>query len=529
MKIFIRFILSGLIRLCLILLPFGAGAQYFAVGQDPGNLKWRQIQTDHFQIIFPSEYEVEAQRVARIFEKVYDYSGISLQHQPKKISVILHTKSSNSNGFVAWAPSRVELFPTPGQESYSQGWIEQLAIHEMRHHVQIDKIESELPAIFKILLGEQAASLVIGAYLPFWFLEGDAVVSETALSNAGRGRLPSFSMELKAQADEKGIYSFDKAYLGSYKDYIPDYYQLGYQMVSNIRNQNGGEVWGKVLHHVARNPLGLTSLSKGLKLATGKNQDEHYLSIMKNLQSTRPFELGDPGDSVQGTISVVRSPKYYTNYRYPHFLDDSTFIALKSSLDRIPEIVRIDSRQNEKRLFTPGYILDESMSCTNGKIAWMETKPDPRWTYRDQSLLRILDIHSGELEEHVFNGKFFAPVISPDGEWIAAVRYDDLNTCSIALIKTEDYQVVREFKATGHREYQTPSWSPGNDALYAVELGKSGKTIIRMNAETGDLVRLTQPTFGEIRKPVQKGNYLYYTANDAGKNEGYAMDLDSGK
>jgi len=529
MKRYFDILLSGLIRLCLILLPFGADAQYFAVGQDPGSIKWRQIQSGHFQIIFPSDYETEAQRVAQIFEKVYNYSGISLQHQPKKISVILHTKSMNSNGFVAWAPSRVELFPTPGQDSYSQGWIEQLAIHEMRHHVQIDKIESELPAIFKILLGEQAASIVIGAYLPFWFLEGDAVVSETALSHTGRGRLPSFSMELKAQADQKGIYSFDKAYLGSYKDYIPDYYQLGYQMVSNIRNQHGGEVWGKVLHHVARNPLGLTSLSKGLKLATGKNQDEHYLSVMKNLQTTNPFNFDNQDDTASNYLSVTGATKYYTSYRYPNFVDDSTFIALKTSLNKIPEIVQIDGRQNEKRLFTPGMILDESMSYSDGKIAWMELRPDPRWTYRDKSLLRILNIHTGKLKETVYSEKLFAPVISPDGRWIAAVRYDDLNSCSIVLINSENEEIEKYFKATGHCEFQTPSWSSDSEALYAIELGSAGKAIIRLNTATGEMNRLTSPTFGDIKKPVQRGNYLFYSANDAGINEGYALDLTTGK
>ena len=192
-----------LISISFVLIPYFADAQYFAVGQDPSSIKWRQIQTDHFQIIYPSDYEVQAQRVAHIFEKVYNYSGTTLKHQPKKISVVLHTKTIKSNGFVAWSPSRVELFPTPNQEIYAQEWIEQLAIHELRHHVQIDKIEAELPVIFRILLGEQAASVVIGAYLPFWFLEGDAVVSETAFSHSGRGRLSSFSMELKAQADEK--------------------------------------------------------------------------------------------------------------------------------------------------------------------------------------------------------------------------------------------------------------------------------------------------------------------------------------
>ncbi len=513
----------------LLFLPFYGGAQYFSAGQDPGSIKWRQIQSSHFQIVYPSDYEIEAQRVAKIFEKVYSYSGGSLQHQPRNISIILHTKSHQSNGFVAWSPSRIELFPTPGQETYAQDWIEQLAIHELRHHVQIDKIESELPAILKILLGEQAASIVMGAYLPFWFLEGDAVVSETAFSQTGRGRLATFSMELKAQSDEKGIYSFDKAYLGSYKDYISDYYQLGYQMVSNIRNQNGGEVWGKVLHHIARNPFGLNSLSKGLRLATGKTQDEHYKEIMANLKRSNPFHFNVPEKDKSLIRNLVKPSKEYISYRYANFAEDSTYIALKTSLDRIPEFVLIDNSENDKKLFSPGQILDESLNITNGKIVWIETKPDMRWTHRDKSLLRIMDVKSGVVLDKVFNDKLFAPMMSPNGKWISAVKFDEQNQCSIVVFEVSDNQLYKEIKATNHHIFMTPSWSSDQESLYAVELGEKGKSIVQIGLKDGKINSLTEPGFGEVKKPFENNSYLYYTANLEGKTQGYALDLKTKK
>src|ERR1035437_9985578 len=241
----------------LAFLPYMLAAQYYSVGEDPSGIHWQQINTTNFQIIYPADFETKAQRLASILEKVYLFDGKSLQHQPRKISVILHTSTVRSNGFAAWAPARVELFTTPDQEIYAQDWLEQLAIHEFKHVVQIDKIGSELPSIFKVILGEQAAAIAIGAYLPFWFLEGDAVATETALSHSGRGRVPSFEMELKAQSVEKGFFSYDKAYLGSYKDYIPDYYQMGYQLVAGISIKYGAESWSKVLSHVARKPLSI--------------------------------------------------------------------------------------------------------------------------------------------------------------------------------------------------------------------------------------------------------------------------------
>ncbi|MEI7423524.1 MAG: hypothetical protein WCK18_15585 [Prolixibacteraceae bacterium] len=514
-----------LLFLCLLQLPYNSVGQYFTSGQDPASIKWRQINSENFQIIYPSDYESQAQKVAHIFEKVYAFAGASLENKPRKISVILHSKVLKSNGFVAWAPSRVELYPTPNQEMYAQNWIEQLAVHELRHHSQIDKIESEMPGIFKVLLGEQAASLIIGAYLPFWFLEGDAVVTETALSHAGRGRMPSFTMEWKAIADEKGIYSLDKAYLGSYKDYIPDYYQLGYQLVSNIRSQNGGEVWGKVLHHIARNPLALNSLSKGLKLYTGKNQDEHYLAIMNNLKSTRPFNFNDPADKIQQGNQLVKASNIYTTYRYPYFVNDSTIVALKDPLNQIPSIILIDKHQKERKIFTPGIIEDESMSYSDGKVIWTEAKPDLRWTNKETSILRILDIKNGKLTEKIFDEKIFAPAVSPDGKSIITVKLNTQNQCSFVLIDAGTLQILNEYKALNDNMYFTPSWSSDQKSIYAVELGPLGKSLIKVTLASGEVTTLTNPSFGEIRKPIQRGIYLYYIADYAGKNDVFAFDL----
>lgn len=516
---------SLLLLMFLLILPCFGYSQYFSVGQDQGKLSWKVIHTAHFSIVYPADYEQEAQRVAQKFETVYDHSGSTLGHKPGKITVVIHSKSLNSNGFVAWAPARVELFTTPNQDSYAQEWIDQLAIHELRHHIQIDKIEQELPEIFNLLLGEQAASLVIGAYLPFWFLEGDAVVAETALSRSGRGRLSSFAMELKAQIDEKGIYSFDKAYLGSYRDYVPDYYQLGYQMVSNIRNQNGGEVWAKVLHHIARNPLSLNALSQGLKKATGKTQDEYYTSIMQNLGNSHPFNFNAAGDTLLKGSTIVATKKSYESYRYPQAINDTTYIALKSTLSELPSFVLINQNYREKKLFTPGAILEESVDYRLGKLIWMEAKPDLRWAHKDRSLLRLLNIGNNHLQEYCFDAKMVAPIISPDGQCLAAIKYDESNAASIVLMKAADFNIVKEIRSPLHHTLLNPSWSNDGKAIYAIDLGLEGKSIVRITLATGSYELLSQPVYGEISRPFEAEGFLYFISNQKGKNEGYKLDL----
>jgi len=138
-----------LLLCCFTLLPYLLVAQYYILGDDPSGIQWKQINTDKFQIIYPSTFEIKAQRMANLLNNTYLFAGKSLNSQPSKISIVLHTSTVRSNGFVAWAPARMELFTTPHQEIYAQDWLEQLAIHEYRHVVQIDKIASEIPRIFK--------------------------------------------------------------------------------------------------------------------------------------------------------------------------------------------------------------------------------------------------------------------------------------------------------------------------------------------------------------------------------------------
>lgn len=513
-----------LMLIFLSILPYLLVAQYYSVGEDPSGIRWRQINTDNFQVIYPSDFEVKAQRMASILEKVYDYAGKTLQHKPRKISVILHTSTVRSNGFAAWAPARVELFTTPDQEIYAQEWLEQLAIHEFRHVVQIDKIGSELPGIFKIILGEQAAALAIGAYLPFWFLEGDAVVTETALSHSGRGRVPSFEMELKAQSVDKKLFSYDKAYLGSYRDYIPDYYQFGYQMVAGIRNRYGAESWSKVMNHVARNPLSITAFSQGLKEVTGKNQEGLYKSIFTELQNS--WKLKD--ETLQKTEfeTITKKQAGYVSYRYPYPLSESTYFAVKYALSDLTRFVIIGPKGTEKTIFTPGNLFEESITCGDGKVFWIESKTDVRWAHREFSQLRILNMGTGNVTEKRYREKIYAPCLSSDGQYLAAVKVNNDNRCSIVLLSPQTGEIIKNMPLSNDLFIITPSWAENDTELLAIVLGKNGKSLAKINPFSGTINYLLPFTYNEIMRPVQRGNFVYYTSTIGGSSDIFALNLD---
>mgnify|MGYP001186174142 FL=1 len=208
-------------------------AQFMDYGSDPARFKWNIVRLPHYNLVYPQGTDSMAYHYALYLENAYPHIQKTIGKPIKaRFPVILHPANMQSNGMVSWAPRRMELITTPSSDLGVQRWDKHLVLHESRHVFQTGKVMSGIFKPFYYLIGEQAAG-VAAFFLPVWFLEGDAVGTETAMSNGGRGRLPEFNMAYRAQmlGGDK-FYSFDKWLLGSYKNYTGTYYALGYDLTS---------------------------------------------------------------------------------------------------------------------------------------------------------------------------------------------------------------------------------------------------------------------------------------------------------
>ena len=515
------------LQLVFLILVFSLAlkAQYFQTGQDPAKLKWRQINTENFQLIYPDYYEDQAQQLAQKLEMVYNYASYSLDHQPKKISVILHTQTVNSNGLVAYAPKRSEFYTTPNQSIYPLDWLEQLAVHEFRHVVQTDKINSELPGIIKVLLGEQGTALVFGAYLPWWFIEGDAVSTETALTDYGRGRLPSFLMEHRAQVVEKGKYSYDKAYLGSFKDYVPNHYQLGYYLVGNTRARYGTDIWENVITRVGEKPLSVTPFNTALKKETGMKKVALYNSVFDSLNHVWQKEV-DNFDSESIAPVLEKTPKVYTNYNYNHWLNNGEIVSYKTSLNRIPAFVKIEKNGNEKVLHQPGKIFDESVSYQGEWIVWSEQIPDLRWSHSGRSEIQLLNISTGKRFSFQPEFKAFAPVVSPDLNTVALVEADFSNNYFLSVYNLTTKELVKRIQTPDNNYILSPEWLNANE-IVAVILTRNGKRIAKFHPDTGKYELLFDRELVDIKQLRIHNNELYFISSYSGRDALYEFNLET--
>ncbi len=65
----------------------------------------------------------------------------------------MHADGGVSNGNVALAPRKSELYTMPSQDP-TDDWLEHLCVHEFRHVVQLDKVNQGLTKDLYYLFGE---------------------------------------------------------------------------------------------------------------------------------------------------------------------------------------------------------------------------------------------------------------------------------------------------------------------------------------------------------------------------------------
>ncbi len=517
--------------LIVIFIPFLIGSlpltlmgQYFSTGQDPASIRWKQIKTDHYKVIYPSTYEIHAQYIANIMDKVCLYETKTLSAKLPRIPILIHTQSSISNGITVWAPKRIEYYTAPDPDEYAEEWLEQLSIHEYRHALQINKMNKGFTRALYYVFGEQATGGILGAFVPRWFLEGDATVTETSLSKSGRGRSGWFEAVLRAQLLEKGIYNFNRAVLGSYKTFIPDAYELGYYLVGMGRKNYGPELWNYSLDHVAKYPFMVVPFADGIRRTTGLSMVKWYKKSLGELDSLWK-EQDRKTPRTKSRMITKRNPKNYTTFTHPMYYNDSVIIAERKTNEDVDRFVSIDMNGREKKLFQIGAYEDGSNSISGNLIAWAEYEPDIRWENRDYSCILIYDLKTRKTRHLTTRSRYFAPVLSNKGDMIVAVRNSPQGESFLEVLSTANGKVLYSKKAEGSATFQSPDFTDDDNQVVCIYMNEKGKTISTWNLSTNETKYQLAYTYTGIDGPSHMyKDKLLFSSDYTGIENLYATD-----
>jgi len=496
--------------------------------QNPPGIHWKRIRTNYFDIIVPGEMLAEGQRVANTMEYLRPSLEKTMYSRLRKWPLVLNSRSAVANGWVGYLPRMSEWYPAAPQDEFggTLDWYHLLAVHEGRHMAQFDAFDQGFNRLAGICFGE----LGLGAFTffgtPIWFIEGDAVATETALSNSGRGRQPIFDMGIRTLLLSGQRYSYYKAFLRSYKDYYPNFYALGYHLVTHNRREFGADVWSSIMRRSAKYSYWPWSFSRSMRKITGRNARSTYDDTMDELQ-TMWMEQVDGLTETPVEIVNQKRKRVWTNYKFPYQISDGSIVALKTGLADPYTLVRLYPDGKEKRMIQIDYT--DGISVNADKITWCVQNVDPRWWAQSFSDVVVYDIRSSTRKQITKKGKYFAPAFSSDGKQIAAVKMELDRHCSLVILDAKSGREIRAFPNPDNYSIKTPVWSEDGREIAFTRQRNGLRALTILDLETGEQTDIIPESSEDITYPVFYNDYILYDSPWSGIDNIYAVHTQTGQ
>ncbi len=525
---------SGTALLSYFVLVVSAFAQETVTQEtNPPGVKWYQLNTSNFRLLYPEGFDVQAQRVANTLETIREPEGKSMGTLPKKISIILQSKSSLSNGFVTLAPRRAEFYGMPAQNYNFVGnndWLSLLSSHEYRHMVQFQRSITGLNKLVYYVFGQQALAGFSFAAAPQWFWEGDAVATETAFSHGGRGRIPNFDLVFRTNIQEGRVFNYEKQYLRSYKHNIPNHYVLGYNMVSYLRRKtNDPMIWEKIAGRSWSLPFIPFAFSNAIKKETGMYVKDLY----KEMAQERAKDYQDAIRDLKFTdftTMTQRKSTAYTDYLYPQAMDNGRVVVVKSGIGDIETLVSLNADGSEGSRYVQGFINDAGMlSAAKNRVVWNEFRYDPRWLVRNYSVIKAYDFDTKISKVISHNSRYSSAAISPNGDNVATIETTTEYKTQLVIINYATEGIVATLPNPDNDFLSMPRWTPDGKSIIALRSNKKGKTITQFDIASNSATNLMPFTDENKGYPVPVDDFVLFNSPASGLDNIYAWKISTGE
>lgn len=501
----ILFFLTFFLIMGMACLPKAIYASAFDLSLMPPGESLKELQTEHFHIIFQESLEPVIPYLSKECEVAYTSLTSIFQWYPgEKIVLLFIDAFDTHNGWATAIPhNQICIYAAgaePGSSIFQPGdYIRSTLYHELTHVLNMDRRQGYNLVCSKIfgkmlpvnydplstLLFFMSTSPVTLA--PTWYLEGVAIWAETEFSSLGRGRASLPDMIFRCAVQENNLLPYRNWELEiPYWPYEFGAYLYGMKIISHLsENTLIEEPVGDLVVNLSRvfmfnfNVHSQRVFGQKFKYLVQKmlieetQRQEENLNILKQLPPISPQRLTKPE-------MIVSNP-----------------ICLKNG---IYFLAKEEDQRDSLAVFYPetGQVKSLSTSGVTARFGNLAASVDGRYLYytslniqnnsRYYYEIRSFDTQTRQNKLITNQGRYRAFDLAPDGRHIAAVSMRNGESYLLQTTLTtagDPNQEAILAKSTFQENFDTPRYAPDGQRLVCIKAGQGGYDLVVFDLATG--------------------------------------------
>jgi hypothetical protein len=512
----------------LLLFAVEAGAQ-----PDP-SLRWQTLKTEHFRVSFSPGLEETARRAAGSAERAHAELSKDLTAPRSMIHLVVTDNQDNSNGYATPQPvNQIVIFARPtidaGTLKFVDDWIDMVVVHELAHIFHLDRARG-LWSVARTIFGRNPF-LFPNGYSPSWLSEGLAVHFESKLTGSGRLVGTDFDAIARAHALSDRMPLLNQLSAGST---IWPTGNIVYTYGGPLMDEMARRKPGGLREFVDATAAGIPFLLNGkAKKAFGISFDSLF---RLQSDSIRRDALRLQGETP--TVKPLVTGGWFS--QRPRWVDNETIIWAGADLRSVPALKQVNvndgkvSRLSERnsndattplpngvRVFAQQEVTDPYTQRTdlyleqNGSTRRLThgarlTHPDARVCGSDICVIAVqltpgearlahIRISGDSVEIRRLTEPSAADLLSDprwshSGDRIAVTHWQRGGMSAIDILDANGRlvkSISRSRSVTG-----TPSWAPGDSAIYFTSDRNGRSALYRANVSTGAVTLVAQSATG---------------------------------
>lgn len=527
MKKFI--LLSGdLVIIMLIVCCFIPSALAQDFREFPPGLTWKQIETEHFIILYDEQNREIAQQAAAIAEPIHQRVTDLLNYPlSSKTYVILADHVDIINGYASPIPdNKIVLYlrepgagMAPSFGIRSKDWLSLVFTHEYTHIVHMNMKKKWYAALGKIF----GKTMLPNAGLPYWMIEGLAVYAETKFED-GRGYHPYYDMMMRTEILEQDFKKLDQMEALTLRTWPMGTicYLYGYFFFQYLADTYGEDRMIQ-LHHknASKSPiLGGNIFKKVYDKSESMLWKEWHAAMQQHYEK----QLADIRSLAVTETTPISTNGYYTNT--PILSPDGQYLYyIEYGAHKLPALIQYRLSDGSKTRLIEEYFSGNFSISSDGQKLYF-SKNDVHHFFSYYSDLYLLDLTTHDVQRLTNGQRAFDPAIAPDDTTLVFTTTDS-GSMNLMRMDLATKAITPILEPADHTQMRYPVFSSDGSKI-ALQMWKEGgfQDIYVMNSDGSNLYALTFDKATD-EAPVwgKDDQYLFFSSDRTGVPNIFAYAL----